>query len=150
MLSSVVVLVLVQAAAARPVQPAPTGQCGAVVVSSAQAPRARGKFSASKILDVEFVGALRRRLTGRHVLNLKVYTPKGHLYQELSVPFDSGNRVGTTSTRATGRPPKLAARLPVGGTSITNASLYGKWRVVPYLDGSLRACGVATSFSINP
>jgi hypothetical protein len=150
-------LVLASAAApperppsSRPTEPV-TGQCGPVVVSSSQAPKARGKFSARKILDVELAAVLRKRMTGQHVLNLRVYTPKGHLYQELSVPFDAGHPSGVAEAAARGKKqPRLAARLPVGGTSISTASLYGRWKVVPHLDGSLKPCGAATAFSIVP
>jgi hypothetical protein len=44
---------------------------------------------------------------------------------------------------------QLTARLPVAGTSIMLSSLYGKWKVVPHLDGGLKACGKATTFSIT-
>jgi hypothetical protein len=146
MLSTLALIVL--AASARPAPP--TGQCAAVVVSSAQAPRGRTTFSARQILDVEFTASLRKKLTGNHVLSLKVYTPKGHLYQELSVPFYAGSPDGGTAKRASARLPKLATRMPVGGTSITNASLYGKWKVVPHIDGNVRSCSAATTFSIKP
>src|SRR6202008_1012118 len=72
-------------AAAPPVRPpvAPpkdtfAGQCVAVAVSSPQAPKGRVSFSATKILDLQFGAILRSRIGGEHVLNLKVYTPKGH------------------------------------------------------------------------
>lgn len=134
----------------RPAEPA-AGQCAALLVSSREAPKAKGRFSARKILDVEFGAILRKRLTGPHVLNLRVYTPKGHLYQELSVPFDAGEPTGVAEVAARGeRRSRLAARLPVGGTSITTASLYGRWKVVPHLDGSLKPCGAGTTFSIVP
>ena len=115
-----VVLASAQAAAAappvRPPAKAPSdsfaGQCLAVVVSSPQAPKRRVSFSATKILDLQFGALLRRRISGEHVLNLKVYTPKGHLYQQLDVPFrggvaSSGRRrlrdLGGITTHASGR-----------------------------------------------
>ena len=67
------------------------GQCAAVAVSSPQAPKGRVSFSATKILDLQLGALLRSRITGEHVLNLKVYTPKGHLYQQLDVPFRGGS-----------------------------------------------------------
>ena len=131
----------------------PTGQCAVVTVRSPQAPHGTTqRFSAARILDVEFGTALRKRLSGAHVLNLRVYTPKGHLYQELSVAFDAGQPVGASDAaeEARRRQPRMVARLPVGGTSITNASLFGRWKVVPHLDLSQRPCSAASVFTIAP
>ena len=155
----------------------PAGQCAAVVVSSPEAPRQRVSFSATKILDLEFGALLRSRISGEHVLNLKVYTPKGHLYQQLDVPFRGRATTGTASAEVASAPRmrrvdgypqplpeqelvlartptgqrayRVSTRLPVAGTSIMASSLYGKWRVVPHLDGSLKACGAAAAFSIT-
>ena len=44
---------------------------------------------------------------------------------------------------------ELVARLPVAGTSITLSSLYGRWRVQPYLDAQPGPCGPATDFTIT-
>jgi hypothetical protein len=136
-------------AAARPVEPT-TGQCSSVVVASPQALRVRDRFSARRILDVEFSATLRKRISGgRHVLRFRVFTPKGHLYQELAVPFSTAEPVGVAADRGPRRP-RLTSRMPVGGTSISTASLYGRWKVVPHLDGNLQACGTGTSFTIVP
>jgi hypothetical protein len=54
------------------------------------------------------------------------------------------------ATRVAGaRRYRVTSRLPVAGTSIMTSSLYGKWKVVPHLDGDLRPCGAASSFSIK-
>ena len=184
------VLAFAQAAAAAPPSrpPAATppseslaGQCVEVVVSSPEVPNRRVSFSATKILDLQLGALLRRRLSGEHVLNLKVYTPQGHLYQQLDVPFRGGAvgpaagalaspsaEAGPRMRRVEGYPQPLpeqelvaarapsgqrgyrvSARLPVAGTSIMTSSLYGKWKVVPHLDGNLQACGAATVFSIT-
>jgi hypothetical protein len=150
--------------------------CLAVAVTSPEAPKKRGSFSATKILDLQFGALMRSRLSGEHVMNLKLYTPKGHLYQQIDVPFrggptpvgpGTGEASGPRMRRVDGYPQPLPeqelvlvktsvgrgyqvqARLPVAGTSIMTSSLYGKWRVVPHLDGSLKACGKATAFSIT-
>lgn len=143
-------------------------ECVAVLVSSPQQPataRPRGPFSATKILDVRFGTVLRRQLTGPHVLELKVYTPRGHLYQTLTVPFTAAGRtrgerfvdgyprpLPEQETRAVShrgaRGYELSATLPVGGTAIMSNSLYGSWRVEPYLDGSV--CGRSARFEIQP
>jgi hypothetical protein len=142
--------------------------CVAVVVTSPQQPpsgRPRGPFAASRILDVEFDTQLRQHATGPHLLELKVFTPRGHLYQTLAVPFTAprlgrGTRVvdgyprpvPEQETRAVLRDGlrnyEVSAVLPVGGTAITTNSLYGAWRVQPILDG--QACGPTASFQIAP
>jgi len=114
--------------------------CSVVTVVSPETPKAKGRrFSAGTILDVEFRTSVSRKVDGSHRLRFLVFTPKGHLYQELSVPFVAN---------ATGRTP-VATRLPVGGTSITTSSLYGKWRVEPHLDDSRKPCVAATRFTIS-
>lgn len=143
-------------------------ECLAVIVTSPQQPageRPRGSFSASRILDLNFNTALRRRATGPHLLELKVFTPRGHLYQTLTVPFTAprksrGARVvdgyprplpeqETRIVNRDGRPSyEVMASLPVGGTAIMSNSLYGSWRVQPILDGE--ACGPMTGFRITP
>jgi hypothetical protein len=168
------VLALAQAGA-----PVPANSCLSVAVSSAEAPRRRGgTFSATQILDLQFGAVLKSRLQGEHLLSLKVYTPNGHLYQQLDVPFRGGARraepaaaggeaAGPRMRRvdgypqplveqelapvrtASGRRYQVSARLPVAGTSIMTSSLYGKWKVVPHLDGNLKPCGPATRFSIT-
>ena len=168
------VLVLAQAAGA----PAPEGlredsrhgrrECVAIQVVSPQQPKPQPHpaFSATRILDVEFRAFLRRRLTGQHNLQLKVYTPKGHVYQVLTVPFTApGHHPG--KRRVDGYPQPLdeqearlvrlegahrhqvSATLPVAGTSIMTNSLYGQWRVEPYLDGEAEPCGPPRSFAIG-
>ena len=142
--------------------------CVAVVVGSPQLPasgRPRASFAASRILDVEFDAQLRQHATGPHLLELEVFTPRGHLYQTLAVPFTAprlsrGARlvdghprpVPEQETRAVLRNGlrsyEVSAVLPVGGTAITSNALYGLWRVRPMLDG--QACGPTASFQITP
>src|SRR5215468_9225233 len=66
------------------------GECAAIVVSSPQQPgRTHDPYSATRILDLRLAVHMRSRLAGRHVLELKVFTPRGHLYQTLTAPFTS-------------------------------------------------------------
>jgi hypothetical protein len=169
---------LAQVAAAQPAaqraprdEPSASGQCVAVLVTSPEAVSSKSQvFSATKILDLELSAMLRSRLQGDHTLEMKVYTPKGHLYQVLTVPFSASTpgRSGAARTRLVeGYPQPLAeqamtpvshqgarryqvsARLPVAGTSIMTSSLYGRWRVDAHLDGKLKACS-SRSFTIQP
>jgi hypothetical protein len=141
-------------------------------------------FSARRVLDLEFRVHLRRDLQGDHLLQLRVFTPRGYLYQVLTVPFSGwrppdvrprrrelGSTADDQSDPATrwvaGFPRPLAvqplvpvgagghrqyqltSRLPVAGTSITLGSLYGRWTVVPYLDGQSAPCGHSRPFVIR-
>ena len=104
-------------------------------------------------------------------MRLKLHTPRGYLYQTITVPFrfesagadraDEERRrraswpgyprplaVQTlgepTSPRRRGTDVSLdqaTARLPVAGTSISLGSLFGRWTVVPYLDDETAPCG---------
>ena len=150
-------------------------QCLTVGVSSPQAPgpsRGQGDaaFSATQILDVELSTLLRRNLAGEHLLELKVYTPRGHLYQVLTVPFTGAGNPADLRPRKrrvegypeplhekTLRPAKMGGMqgfavgttLPVAGTSIVTSSLYGRWTVVPHLDGDPEPCGAGREFTIR-
>ena len=137
--------------------------CHSIRVSSPEAPiknnrrrrhRRRPSFSAAEILDIEFQVLLPRKPTGDHVLQLKLYTPKGHLYQTLSVPFSaeegSDEQATTRSPRRRRRGHKVGTTLPVAGTTIVTSSLYGTWKVEAYLDGAQEACTRAKKFKINP
>jgi len=102
--------------------------CGGIVVSSAQRQGgARGTFSALKTLDLAFQMSLRNPDGDAHLVTFRVFTPKGHLYQEIQVVHrpTSGKRGAAVS-----------GSLPVAGTAIAVNSLYGRWSVVPHLDGS--------------
>jgi hypothetical protein len=52
-------------------------------------------------------------------------------------------------TPSGGRGYQVSARLPVAGTAIALSSIYGRWKVVPHLDGDEAPCGKVTSFSIT-
>ncbi len=146
----------------------PTEECTALVVSSPQATaRNNPYFSATRILDLRFTSRMRRRLTGEHLLEFKVYTPRGHLYQTLAAPFTGTARarrnrgldgrayVVPEQRQAPAREGRqrvyeVSATLPVGGTAIMANSLYGGWRVEAFLDGSLQPCGTGARFEIQP
>jgi hypothetical protein len=142
--------------------------CVAVAVSSPQLPASthpRVAFAASRILDVAFDAQLRQHATGPHLLELEVFTPRGHLYQTLAVPF-TAPRLSRGARLVDGHPRpipeqetravlhnglrsyEVSAVLPVGGTAITANALYGVWQVRPILDGQV--CGPTASFQITP
>jgi len=137
--------------------------CARITVSSPQQPRQGRGFSASGIVELEFEAAVHGRyLSQDHLLELKLYTPRGHLYQVLPVPFtltlparDEASQEVRVDRRR--RPMRrrhtrqrevedgvrhsVSASIPVAGSWIVTNSLYGAWRVDAYLDGSENRCG---------
>jgi hypothetical protein len=119
-------------------------------LSSESVPHTRGHFdrySATKIQVLVFNATVSPLVRGEHRLGLRVYTPRGHLYQTLSVPFV----VPTHPQRRHAPPPPptlLSVRLPVAGTPIVANTLYGRWRVVPHLDDADERCGYDHHFWI--
>jgi hypothetical protein len=45
---------------------------------------------------------------------------------------------------------RVVATLPVAGTSIVAASLFGRWRVDAHLDGAVDSCGTPAFFRLAP
>jgi len=162
--------------------PAPSSRtCAAIDVVAPEQRRATRKrsFSAARTLDLELRARMRTRsdLAGDHVLRLKLFTPRGYLYQEITVPFHweppqsrrskheveafeptrvvpgFAQPVSVQKTRRVWKGQKrfdqVTARLPVAGTSITLGSLFGRWTVVPYLDDETGPCGRARKFVIR-
>jgi len=146
-------------------------QCQAVQVFSLRQPGRRDVFSASRSLDLHLKARLGNDLEGAHTVEFRVHTPRGFLYQTLSVPYTLEPKPrprtrkrkdgGTTGPEALGEVPvlneaevdssgrpTLEASLPVAGTAITTNSLYGRWTVRPYLDG--QPCGPAKPFTLEP
>jgi hypothetical protein len=88
--------------------PAPASRtCAAVDVVAPQQRRAtmRRSFSAAHTLDLELRTRLWpvHRISGDHVLRLKLFTPRGYLYQEITVPFHrESSRSGKGNGNANG------------------------------------------------
>lgn len=145
--------------AAPPSSPPPSAAtsavaCQIVEIGSAQASHGHTRFSATHIVELEFDARLERRTSREHALKLRVYTPQGFLYQVLPVPPESSGptlpTVPVEKHRSDQKPARRVARLPVAGTSIMASGLYGRWKVVPYLDDGPRPCGPGRSFVIQP
>lgn len=118
----------------------PRAVCSVVEIASDQAPRRRNHFRATRILDLEFETQLIGRSKRKRSLELRLYTPRGFLYQVLE----------TSAVPGRGRARRFEARLPVAGTSIMASGLYGRWRLVPHLAGQREPCGPGRSFVIQP
>ncbi len=114
--------------------------CAVVEIGSDQTPRRRNRFRATRILELQFETQLLGRPKRERSLELRLYTPRGFLYQVLETKADPGR----------GKARRFEARLPVAGTSIMASGLYGRWRVVPHLHGEREPCGPSRSFVIQP
>ena len=147
----------------------PTGECRVVSftpvlaeqtnVSSRKSERARRRmmrkrrFPATRTLDLKVGVRLGRRVKAKARLELRVYTPRGHLYQTLRVEAPAPNKKASKRRRYARLRRILRPRtgtLPIAGTAIVNHSLYGRWKVEPHLDGNPTPCGRARSFRIDP
>ncbi len=140
-------------------------RCARVKVRSPQSDKRR-RFSATGILDLDFKVRFRKLPDGDHLLRLKILTPHGHLYQELTQPFTTDTTARDRSRQVDGFPrplpvkvtspagaratiPKVKVRWPVAGTPIVHSSLYGTWTVEAYVDDDTRRCGPAATFRIE-
>jgi hypothetical protein len=155
------------------------GQCTGVQVTAsdrALPPRSM-TFSSRETLDLVLRPRLRQDFRGDHVMELKLFTPGGFLYQVIALPFVGAGAPNARGLQSAAAPPprvvpgyprplevqrlvavrtsgtrgeyELRARLPVAGTSITLSSIYGTWSVQTFLDGRAEPCGPATKFTIR-
>ncbi len=76
-------------------------------------------FSSTLVRDLRILVAW-QNLSGSHSQRLELFSPDGSLYQRFSTGFVNASSVETD--------------LPVGGTWITEFSLFGAWRVDVFLD----------------
>jgi len=104
-------------------------------------------FSAAALRDLLILVDYRDLAPGRHTQRLALYGPDGALYQQFAAAFEVSGAVAPPRAGASpahglahrdhfGSPGivPVETRLPVGGTWITQHSLYGTWRVEVYLD----------------
>jgi hypothetical protein len=113
-----------------------------------RAPRRPLVFSATDVLDLELHVILPAAYTNNN-LELKLYTPKGHLYQTLKIDALAAGGAAAESARRR-RFELLSARLPVAGTTIVNSSLYGIWKAEAYFEGAASPCTRPRRFLIRP
>ena len=140
-------------------------RCVTILVSGPTAGGA-GRFSAAAVEDLTISVLFRADvLHDRQLLALDLTTPKGFLYQTLTVPIAApGSAPAERAIEGYPRPVlELAPRattvgavpyqrvdvpFPVGGTMIVTGSLYGTWHVAPRLNGASKPCAPATAFTI--
>jgi hypothetical protein len=157
------------------------GQCTGVRVTASDraVPPKNMTFSSRETLDLVLRPRLRQDFQGDHLMELKLFTPGGFLYQVIALPFVGAAAPNARGQQTAAAPPppsrvvpgyprpldvqrlvpvrtsgtrgeyELRARLPVAGTSITLSSIYGTWSVQTFLDGQAEPCGPATKFTIR-
>lgn len=143
--------------------------CPRVAFSSVEQLQATGRsFSAAQSTDLIFHVIFDRSLEEDHVVTLKVFTPRGHLYRRIDVPLVSVEESGSQGARRLPGYPypvpehapktvKLDGRkyesvelsFPVAGSAIVTSSLYGRWEVEVYLDAAGEPCGRRTFFHLR-
>jgi hypothetical protein len=147
-----------------PAPASPTCSVIDVVDPAQERPSRTRVFFARETVDLELRVRLHPRLSGDHVVRLRLFTPAGFFYQEITVPYrpdaaardlerrqeyDAARSMPEGQARRRRPPGQVAARLPVAGTAITLGSLYGRWTVVPFLDDDDAPCGRSRRFVIE-
>ena len=149
------------------------GGCVAIAVSSEQ--KGGGKFdtsfSATRVIDIDFSvvftpGAAKRFLDGNHLVEFRILTPRGHLYQSMTIPFTADAKRKGAKVKVEGYPDPMAVRtmddvvfdkgnhvrvstrMPVAGTPIIWSSLYGTWTAQAFVDGESVPCAKGAAFTI--
>jgi hypothetical protein len=101
----------------------------------------RNDFAAQTLREVKI--NVWWNVAGAQTQRLELFAPDGSLYRRVSAAFDA-NALPRTQGRVLVQTP-----LPVGGTWITEYSLFGTWRVDVYLAGQSSPVTTA-SFVLNP
>jgi hypothetical protein len=149
------------------------GGCAGVVFGSDQKNKGRfdSSFSATQIIDIDlsvlFPPGIAAKFAGNHKVEVRISTPRGHLYQSMTVPFTTdatrkGARVSIAGYpdplemqvleevgTANGKQLRAFVRLPVAGTPIVSNSIYGIWTAQAYVDDEPVACSKPAQFQIT-
>ncbi|HEV7238227.1 MAG TPA: hypothetical protein VGQ36_03225 [Thermoanaerobaculia bacterium] len=159
--------------------------CLAVVAGSLEQPWKGGKddaekkfgsldapaFSAAAVLDLKFAIVFSKKVAEQfsavHIVEFRVYTPQGHLYQSLSIPMTNDGRLSGERHHVPGYPDPMPVQvlqpihrggghgmfaevtLPVAGTSIVGSSLYGTWKAEAFVADEIAPCSQRASFTIT-
>jgi hypothetical protein len=98
------------------------GRLSFVGIAASGSSRVGTEFPGGGLRELRIVAAW-TDLEQAHYQRVEVFSPDGSLYQRFTGAFT-----------ATGRPLSVTHRLPVNGTSIVDAGLYGAWCVELFLD----------------
>lgn len=149
------------------------GGCVGMAFSSDQKNKGKfdASFSATQVIDVDlsvlFHPGIAAKFAGDHKVEVRIYTPRGHLYQSMTIPFTSdpsrkGNHVTIDGypqqletqlleevSTSNGKQLRTFVRLPVAGTPILTNSIYGTWSAQAYVDDEPVACSKPAKFQIT-
>jgi len=116
-------------------------------------------FSAKVLRDLLVYVEYQALAPGAHTQRLQLYLPDGALYQQFTSALEAGGAGKPAAEAPPAHAPRapgaqagmeqVVTRLPVGGTWITQYSLYGTWRVEVYLDQA-RTPTVQRTFVLAP
>lgn len=129
----------------------------------------RPVFSVSTTLDLVLRTGFPASFKDVRMLTLHVKTPRGHLYQALEVPVAEPGQASPEGRVLPGYPHPVKERLlvtvvdstglarrivdtpfPVGGTSIVENGLYGRWSAQVYLDQARQLPCASAWFELTP
>jgi hypothetical protein len=149
------------------------GTCVGVALGSLQKNKGRfdATFSATQIIDLDvsvlFTNSSSSRLRGDHKAEIRLFTPRGHLYQSFLIPFTSDTSKRGKSVFVPGYPQPLPMQvvqpvangnlkylrafttLPVAGTPILMNSMYGTWTADAVLDDAKSPCSTRSKFTLT-
>jgi len=130
------------------------------------------RFAATKVTDIEFAivfsPPIAAQFKDAHIVEFRVYTPAGNLYESLSIPIttDSGKagqrhrvpsypdlvpiQVLKPINHGNGQGLFAKVTIPIAGTPIVSNSLYGTWRAEALVEEQTTACGTPATFTITP
>jgi len=128
-------------------------------------------FSATSVLDIEFAIIFSKTVADQfqqiHVVEFRVYTPQGNLYEAISIPMTTDEKRAGEKHRVPGYPDLVPVqvlqpirhgnghgmyakvKLPVAGTVILNNSLYGSWKAEALVEDEIAACAQPAVFTLT-
>jgi hypothetical protein len=130
-----------------------------------------GAFSATAVLDIDFAivfsPQVAAQFTNVHVIEFRILTPQGNLYESISVPITSDPSKAGQKHRVAGYPDLIPVQvlqsitrgggkgmlakvtLPVAGTPIVSNSLYGTWTALALVEDEIVPCSTPARFTIS-
>jgi len=128
-------------------------------------------FSATKVLDLDFAIVFSQdvaaQFTNVHVVEFRILTPNGNLYQSISIPMTSDPSKLGQKHRVAGYPDLIPVQvlqsishnggkgmlarvtLPIAGTPIISNSLYGTWTAMALVEDDATPCSTPLRFTIT-
>ena len=111
-MSTIALLLLASQAAAPPALTSNVCIATTVVAPGERSGRGAPSFSASDTLDLELQVQVRRVVVGDHLLRLKLLTPRGYLYQTMTIPFRFAAPAGDRNLETGAGTREAATRAP--------------------------------------